>query len=155
MNHPNRKSEPSYTMPDTPDTHTPPHPQSSANDSSVGGLVKQLTREVPDLFIKELALAKAEITESVRATKAGAVSMGLGGAVMLAGLVILLQAAVYGLSTVLEPWLSALIVGGVVVVVGLIMLQGGKKKFEASSFKPERTVDSLNKDKNAIRGKTL
>jgi hypothetical protein len=142
-------------MPDTPDVGAGARVESGANDSSVGGLMKQLTREVPNLLIKELALAKAEITESIRATKAGAVSIGLGGAVMLAGLIILLQAAVYGLSTVLQPWAAALIVGGVVVIVGMIMLQGGKKKFEASSFKPERTVDSLQKDKDAIRGKTL
>ncbi len=151
MNQPNRTAEPTYTMPDTPDVKSDARYQSSANDGSVGGLVKQLTREVPDLFIKEIALAKAEVTESIRATKAGAVSMGMGGAVLLAGLVILLQAAVYGLSTVLQPWAAALIVGGVVVIVGFIMVQGGKKKFEASSFKPERTVDSLNKDKDAIR----
>ncbi len=121
-------------------------------DSSVGGLLRQLTREVPSLFTKELALAKAELSESMRATKAGAASVATGGAVLLAGFIILLMSAVYFLSTLMEPWLAALIVGGVVVVIGLIMVSAGKKKFEASSFKPDRTIHSLQKDKEVVRG---
>ncbi len=121
-------------------------------DSSVGGLLRQLTREVPSLFTKELALAKAELSESMRATKAGAASVATGGAVLLAGFIILLMSAVYFLSTLMEPWLAALIVGGVVVVIGLIMVSAGKKKFEASSFKPDRTIHSLHKDKEVVRG---
>ncbi len=121
-------------------------------DSSGGGLLRQLTREVPSLFTKELALAKAELSESMRATKAGAASVATGGAVLLAGFIILLMSAVYFLSTLMEPWLAALIVGGVVVVIGLIMVSAGKKKFEASSFKPDRTIHSLHKDKEVVRG---
>ena len=33
------------------------------NDTSVGGLLRQLTHEVPSLITKELALAKAEMSE--------------------------------------------------------------------------------------------
>lgn len=124
------------------------------NDSSVGGLLRQLTHEVPSLVTKELALAKAELSESLRATKAGAASVATGGAVLLGGFIVLLMSAVYGLSKVMEPWLAALIVGAVVVVIGLIMVSAGKKKFEASSFKPERTIHSVNKDKEAVKGHT-
>ncbi|WP_228145056.1 phage holin family protein, partial [Acinetobacter baumannii] len=57
--------------------------------------LRQLTREVPSLFTKELALAKAELSESIRATKAGAASVATGGAVLLAGFIVLLMSAVY------------------------------------------------------------
>lgn len=133
---------------------TPEPGMRAENDTSVGGLLRQLTQEVPSLVTKELALAKAELSESIRATKAGAASVATGGAVLLGGFIILLMSAVYGLSKVMEPWLAALIVGGVVVVIGLIMVSAGKKKFEASSFKPERTIHSVNKDKEAVRGHT-
>ena len=44
----------------------------------------------------------------------------MGALLAFAGLIILLDAAVYGLDKAgLEPWLAALIVGGVVVVIGL------------------------------------
>lgn len=124
------------------------------HDNSVGGLLRQLMREVPQLFTKELALAKAELSESVRSTKAGVASVATGGAVLLGGFIMLLLSAVYGLSNVMAPWLAALIVGVVVVVVGLVMVSAGKKKFQASSFKPERTLNTLNKDKEAVRGHT-
>lgn len=123
-------------------------------DHSVGGLLRQLTREVPALFTKELALAKAELGESLRATKAGVASVATGGAVLLAGFIVLLFAGVYGLATMMPAWLAALIVGGIVVIIGMVMVAAGKKKFEASSFKPDRTIHSLNKDKEAVRGHT-
>lgn len=142
-------------MNEQPNLNTPHEPASHApNDSSVGGLLRQLTHEVPSLITKELALAKAELSESIRATKAGAASVATGGAVLMGGFIILLLSAVYGLSTIMAPWLAALIVGGVVTLIGLIMVSAGKKKFEASSFKPERTMHSLNKDKEAVRGHT-
>lgn len=127
------------------------HPE---QDHSVGGLLRQLTREVPALFTKELALAKAELGESLRATKAGVASVATGGAVLLAGFIVLLLAGVYGLATMMPAWLAALIVGGIVVIIGMAMVAAGKKKFEASSFKPDRTIHSLNKDKEAVRGHT-
>lgn len=139
----------------TTTTTIAPEPEfRTENDTSVGGLLRQLTHEVPSLITKELALAKAELSESLRATKAGAGSVATGGAVLLGGFIILLMSAVYGLSNVMAPWLAALIVGGVVVVIGLIMVSAGKKKFQASSFKPERTIHSVNKDKEAVRGHT-
>lgn len=134
--------------------HTDQPTTRTETDTSVGGLLRQLTHEVPSLITKELALAKAELTESIRATKAGAGSVATGGAVLLGGFIILLMSAVYGLSNIMEPWLAALIVGVVVVVIGMVMVSAGKKKFQASSFKPERTIHSMNKDKEAVKGHT-
>ncbi|WP_460428547.1 phage holin family protein [Azotobacter armeniacus] len=132
------------------------HPHTARTDAEKGGtsivgLLGQLGRELPSLITKELALAKVEISESINATKAGIVSLAGGGAVLLAGLIILLQAAVYALSQVMDAWLAALIVGVVVVVIGYILVQGGKKKFAPSAFKPSRTLHTLQKDKAAIR----
>lgn len=130
------------------------HPMPPADhDSSVIGLLRQLSREVPVLFTKELALAKAEMQASLTTVKAGIAGVAGGAMVLLAGFVILLMSAVYGLSIVMAPWLAALIVGAVVMVVGFVMLQAGKKQFEASHFKPDRTLEALNKDQEALRRK--
>jgi cell division protein FtsN len=72
---------------------------------------------------------------------------------MMAGLVVLLLAGVYALSNVVEPWLAALIVGLLAMVVGFMMVKAGQKKFEADSLKPQHTINSLQKDKNAIGGR--
>jgi xanthine/uracil permease len=122
-------------------------------DASVVGLIRQLTREVPALFTKELALAKAELQESLTTLKAGIAGVAGGAIVLLAGFIILLMSAVYGLSMIMAPWLAALIVGVVVMIVGFVMLQSAKKQFEPSNLKPDRTLDALNKDQEALRRK--
>lgn len=130
-----------------------PPRESVEHDTSILGLIRQLAHEVPVLVGKELALAKAEIRTSVEALKAGVAAVAGGAVVMLAGLVILLLAAVYALATVVAPWLAALIVGAVAVLVGFLMVQAGKKQFEPSQLTPERTLNSLQKDKEAIQRK--
>lgn len=119
--------------------------------SSVPKLVRQLTSEVTSLFTKELSLARSEMRESVQEAKAGVTSMAGGGVIMLAGMIILLMSAVYGLATVLSLWLSALIVGGVVSIIGLIMLKSGQSKLKADSFKPDRTIHEMKKDREAVK----
>src|SRR5690606_3813651 len=64
-----------------------PAAASAHEDQSVGALLRQLMREVPELFTKELALLKAETRENLQAAKAGLAAVSTGGAVMLAGLV--------------------------------------------------------------------
>ena len=123
------------------------------NDASVVGLLRQLSREVPALFTKEIALAKAELQASLTTLKAGIAGVAGGAIVLLAGFIILLMSAVYGLSMFMAPWLAALIVGVVVMIIGFTMLQSGKKQFEPSHFKPDRTLDAMNKDQEALRRK--
>jgi xanthine/uracil permease len=122
--------------------------------SSVPGLVRQLANEVGTLFSKEVTLAKVEMAETVSEAKKGAASMITGGSVLYAGLIFLLLAAVVGLAQVIEFWLSSLIIGGVVAIIGLIMVQAGKKKIQPSSLKPEHTLNTLHKDQQAVRGES-
>lgn len=126
----------------------------SASDASVGVLLRELAHEVPSLVTKEIALAKSEMRENMRVTKAGIASVATGGAVAMSGLIVLMFAAVYALSEIIIPWLAALIVGAVALLIGYAMVQAGKKKFDADTLRPERTMHSLDKDKNVIRGRT-
>jgi uncharacterized membrane protein YqjE len=123
------------------------------SDTSVLSLIRQLTHEVPALISEELALAKAEIRSSVATAKAAAAALAGGMVIMLAGLVILLLAAVYALAMFMAPWLGALIVGVIAMIVGFVMVQSGKKHLEATQLAPERTMNSLHKDKDAIQRK--
>lgn len=122
------------------------------DSSSVTGLFRQLAEDVTGLFTKEVALAKAELRHSIQETKSGAMALVSGGAVLYAGFLFLLLAAVIGLAEVVEAWLAALIVGGIVALVGFILVQSAKKKFTASNFTPEQTMQSLRKDRDTVRG---
>ncbi len=117
-------------------------------------LVRRLVDEVSTLFRQEIALASAEVSRSVSDAKAGVGSIATGGAVAFAGLLFLLAAAVLGLAKVMEPWLAALIVGVVVVVIGLILLKAGKSKLDPAALTPRRTHESLRRDKELIDRRT-
>ena len=119
---------------------------------STPGLLRRLVSDVSTLFAQELALLKAETTESIADLKAATVSIATGGAVAFMGVFFLLLAAVYGLSNVVDPWLAALIVGGVVTLIGVIMLVTGSKKLEPRAVAPSRTADALRKDTQMIKG---
>ena len=119
---------------------------------SVASLIRRLADEVTELFGQELALFKTETMSAIGDTRTAIGSLATGGAVLFAGFLFLLFAAYLGLANVVEPWLSALIVGGVAVIVGWIMVSAGKKKLEPSSFRPRRTEESLKKDRDMVKG---
>ncbi len=85
----------------------------------IGDLLGDLGRQVSTLVRKEIDLARVEVTSSVGRMSRGAAMAGAGGAVLYAGLLVLLAAAVLGLIEAgVDAWLAAFIVGAFVLVVG-------------------------------------
>lgn len=125
------------------------------NDKSLGTLFSELTRETVDLIRKEIALARAEMSEKVTTAQTGLTSVAIGAAVLLAGLFLILQAVVNGVAMLLPPemapWLAPLLVGAVVAVIGYMMLKGGSSKLHADKLLPHRTMDSLSRNKTLVR----
>lgn len=122
-------------------------------DRSFVGLFRDLTRETATLVQQEVALAKAEVNEKISQVAAGTASLASGGAVAYAGLLFLLLSAVLALNKIWDPWLSALVVGGVVLLIGLIMLGAGRSKLTAGNLAPQRTTHSLKRDKDMVKEK--
>ncbi|WP_447957253.1 phage holin family protein [Vreelandella sp. EE7] len=124
---------------------------STTQGASVGSLLTTLTREVTDLVRNEAELAKAEVSEKTHQAMTGIAAIAIAGAVIFAGFLVLLAAAVFLLNEILPPdmtpWLSAAIVGVVVAVVGMIMLSVGLNKIKARSLMPHRTMQSFKQDK--------
>ncbi len=118
---------------------------------SVPGLFRKLATDVTTLFGEEVALATAEMKSAVNDVKTGLMSVAAGGGVMYAGILFLLG----GVTMLLSQWVSlmiaAFIVGGVVTLIGAILLSAGKKKMQAESLKPDRTIDSVRRDAEFAR----
>jgi hypothetical protein len=110
-------------------------------------LMRRLLNEVATLFRQELALARAEFMRSVSRLLVSATSVATGAAVLYAGLLVLLAAAV------LEPWLAALIVGLVVGLIGYVMMHAGIKAMSGTTVKPELAEESLKRDKDVLTRK--
>lgn len=107
---------------------------------SIGALVGDLSRETSELVRKEVALATTELGAKIDQAERGVINGIAGGAVAYLGLVFLLLAAVLGLAQVVEGWIAALIVGGVVALAGLVMLARARKDLKADNLVPEKTV---------------
>jgi xanthine/uracil permease len=125
------------------------------DDRSIGTLVSELSQETTTLLQQEIALAKTEMSEKVSQVSTALVRLALGGLVLFAGLLVLLDALVYGLSEImppdLTPWLPALLVGIVVAIIGAILLQKGRSNLQTSSLMPQRTATSLQRDTTMVK----
>src|SRR5579884_1238329 len=97
---------------------------------SLPDIFSDLVAQFTTLVQKEAQLARAEVSESIGKATAG-LSFVIGGAVLLIpALVVLLNAAVAALTERghLAPYWSALIVGGVVLILGLALLFFGSRR---------------------------
>jgi hypothetical protein len=124
------------------------------SQASVTTLLRDLADDAAVLTRKEVALARTEIEAAISGFKTGLISTASGGAVLFAGILFLLLSATYALATVVQAWLAALIVGGVVTLIGIIMVMAGKRKLQAEQFRPDRTVDSMRKDREMLHRRT-
>jgi hypothetical protein len=117
-----------------------------ARDRGLGALFADLSREVSHLFRLELALARAEITDQAGQIGTGAALVAAGALILFAGVLVLLEAAVLALALVLAPWLAALIVGGLVLLLGAVLALKGRHDIAARSLMPSRTLRTLRED---------
>lgn len=134
------------------ESHPEPRLRSVGSEASVPTLIRQLAEDATSLVSKEVRLAKAEVYQNINQVKQGLVSLASGALVLYAGILVLLFAAVFGLATVMQLWLSALIVGGIVSIIGFALLGAAKKKMEASELSLDHTMESLKEDKRATKG---
>ena len=133
--------------PDSPDV-LGPRPKA---DRSIATLLSDLASETILLLRQELALVKAELHEKFSRVGQGATALGTGALIAFSGWLVLLAAAVLGLSNVVPPWLAALIVALVVLAIGATLLLLGKNRLDADSLTPKRTIRSLREDEAWIR----
>ncbi len=125
-----------------------------SSPESISDLIRNLATDLSALFGREVALAKSEMRESVSEVKTAVGALATGVAIAMAGLVVLLMSGVYGLGNLVAPWLAALIVGAVALLVGFLMVRSAKETMSTSIVLPERTLDSAKKDKEALQRTT-
>ena len=117
------------------------------DERSLGDLFSDLSRETTTLVRKEVQLAKAELTQSATEAARGIGMLVAGGAVAYAGLLFLLLAIVFGLIEVgWDPWVSALVVGLVVVAIGAILVLRARESLKPANLAPRRTIETLKED---------
>ena len=117
------------------------------DERSLGDLFSDLSRETTTLVRQEVQLAKAELTQSATEAARGIGMLVAGGAVAYAGLFFLLLAIVFGLIEAgWDAWLSALVVGVVVVAIGAVLVLRARESLKPANLAPRRTIETLKED---------
>jgi uncharacterized membrane protein YqjE len=122
------------------------------SERSVGDLVQQLSEQTATLVRKEMRLAQVELQEKGKRAGIGAGMFGGAGLVALYGVGAVVAAVIMLLATAIEPWLSALIVGVVLLAAaGVLALLGRSQVEQATPPKPERAMESMHDDVEHVK----
>lgn len=125
---------------------TDPKQESSAE------LIRHVSELVPRLVREELALGRMELTEKGKRAGTGAGMFGAAGLIGWFGLAVLIATAVLGLAEAVAPWLAALIVAVVLLVVaGILGLLGRSQFRRAVPAKPEAAIAGVQEDVRIVK----
>jgi hypothetical protein len=132
------------------------------NGQTIGALLKDLRDNLVHLFRQEIALARGEMSENVKEATSHLVSMAVGGALALAGGVVLLIGCASGLAVLLTAmglasehsvWVAPVLLGVVVAAVGFGILQSARSSLQRTTLVPRRTVQTIKEDSNWAKDK--
>jgi len=129
---------------------------SPRSETSVATLIGGIVNDAKDLLINEFTIAKLEIQQEMRKTKAAALAFAVGAGVIGIGGLFLLLMCVHGLAVLLDIplWGSYGIVGGLLLLVGVILLIRGKHTAEQIDVIPPKTASTLRDNAQWIKEQT-
>ncbi|WAB84584.1 phage holin family protein [Microcella daejeonensis] len=128
-------------------------PRQSGERKGLFALIADVPRLIGDLVRAEIQAAKDEIAGKLKAAGIGAGLLVGAGLFALFALIVLLFAAVLGLATVMPAWAAALIVGGALLLIAvLVALIGIAALKRGVPPMPTDTMDSVKEDVRAVRG---
>lgn len=116
------------------------------SEPSVGELLGTLATTTASLVKQEVRLVSSELSHKSSVAVSAAGMVGLGGAVIHVGVLVLAIAAVIGLGTVMPMWLAALILGAAFSAVGSAVLARGLVKLRNLDLVPRQTLKTLEDD---------
>lgn len=122
-------------------------------DPPLGGLVHDLSVQIPELVRSELRLAQAELAQKGKRVGIGAGLFGAAGLLAFFGAATIITTAVLALALVLPAWAAALIVAVVLLAAaGLAAMRGKNQVDEATPVTPERAVAGIKQDVETVKG---
>jgi xanthine/uracil permease len=128
---------------------------------SIGQLLKELRDETTTLLRQEVDLAKTEMAEKASRVGKNLGSLTVGGGVAFLGALALLAAVIYGLTSLLNQfmsvgvaiWLAPLIVGVVLAAIGYSLIKKALATLRQESLTPTRTTQTLQENKEWLKAR--
>lgn len=123
-------------------------PESKSTGALLGEVVRHLTR----LLRGEIALARAEIDEKLRAAAMGVVLVVVAAVIALSALNVLSAALVAALvEQGLPPGWAALAVAALLALIALIFALRGLSALKPSNLAPRRTASNVRRDAETLK----
>ena len=113
---------------------------------SLGELFSTLANQTSALVRQEVDLARTEMTQKVIRLGRDAGMIGAGAVVALGGALALLATLIIVLDIWLPLWLSALIVGLALALIGYVLIQQGLRALKRVDLTPHETLATLRDD---------
>jgi hypothetical protein len=119
-----------------------PSAEERAATTPLGELLSDVSRDLSTLFRQEVALAKAELTDSAKKAGKGAGMFGGAGLAGFFTLLFLSIAAWWGLGSLVGNAWSALIIAVVYAIVAAILAARGRREIKQINGAPQ-TVETV------------
>ncbi|MFW2241712.1 phage holin family protein [Rhodococcus opacus] len=130
----------------------PPGAAHDLDELSTVQLVERLTDQLTGLVRTEMTHALTEVKDKGTRFGIGAGVSGVGVLLLLYGFGALVATAILGLATTLDPWLAALIVAAVLIIVGSVVAAvGARRAKNALPPVPEQMADSVRADVDTVK----
>ncbi|MFG6504064.1 phage holin family protein [Microbacterium sp. P05] len=126
-----------------------PSEQKAANQS-LGELLGEVTSDLSTLMRQELALAKAELSQSASRAGKGAGLLGGAGYAALMAVFFLTVALWWALGLLVNLGWSAVIVAVLWGIVAAVLYQSGRKKLKEVQGAP-KTVETIKRIPDAVK----
>lgn len=148
-----RKHDDGLLSPEAEPATAPP------GEEPVGPLLLALVSESVKLIRQEIELARTEVGEKLALLQRYAVSLALGGILLLAALFFLLSALDHGFRVLLESvvaarvavWLAPLLLALVLGGIGWLMVAGARRMLRAEGLTLSHTAASLRESTQWIK----
>ena len=116
--------------------------------------MKDIVASAQEIIRSEVRLAKAEVREETRKAIQAGTALAVGAVLALYGLGFLLWAATDSLAMAMPRWAAALIVGGLLAVIGAIGLSIGLNRWKDVNPSPDKTIADVKENVEWLKRQT-
>ena len=118
---------------------------------SLGELIGELAGHSANLVRDEVALAKQELQQKLKAFQSAASVLAIGAVMALIAALTLCAAVIIALAEYVGPWQSALIVGLILGMTAGVIILIGISRFKRTHLRPEQTIETLEENKEWLK----
>ena len=122
------------------------------SDRSIKEIIDALKPQLQELVDKQVELARTELAPVGRQAGIATGLLVVGAVFMLVFLIFLSLAGVYVLELFVPIWAAALIVSGILLLIGGILAGSGANMLRKLDPKPHRTIRTLQQNINWLKG---